>query len=119
CLRPGEAAIQSLTGLSAFRLTAGRLTATGDARVVTAPLIVEYGLTSRLTLAVQIPIVETRATVQAELNHTLGLANVGPNPALTNPSALAVNASLVAQLRDAATALQQRVASCTATPTQP
>ena len=78
-----------------FRLTAGNLVAVGDSRVVTAPLIPEYGLTRRLTVGVVVPLVETRTTLFAQLNPRSGAANVGPNPALANADQLARNAALV------------------------
>jgi hypothetical protein len=112
-LAVSQNAIRTLAALPAFRLTAGKLTAAANSRIVTAPLIAEYGLTSRLTLSAQIALVETRSTVQAELNHTVGLANVGPNPAAAG------NAVVAQQLQTAATALQQQLSSCAQAPAQP
>lgn len=111
-----ESAIRTASGLSNFRLTAGNLVAIGDSRIVTAPLIAQYGVTSRLTIGVVIPLVETRTTLFGQLNPHLGLANVGPNPALSNSSVLAQNASLVASFRGAAASLQQKLTQCQATP---
>jgi hypothetical protein len=112
-----ESAIRSASGLSNFRLTAGNLVAVGDSRIVTAPLIAQYGLTNRLTVGVVIPLVETRTTLFAQLNPKLGSANVGPNPAVANTSLLAQNAALVSSFRAAATSLQQKLTACQATPT--
>ena len=36
--------IRTASGLSGFRLTAGRVGALGNARIVTAPLILEFGV---------------------------------------------------------------------------
>ena len=118
-LAPAEAAIRSLSGLSSFNLSLGNVVAAANARVVTAPLIVQYGLTSRLTLGVVVPLVETRTTVFAQLNPKPGFASVGPNPALFNTTQQASNASLVQTLRSAASALQSRLTNCQATPTDP
>lgn len=115
-LAPAQAAIAGAAGLPNFRLTAGQLLAVADSRVVTAPLIIQYGLTSKLTLGVVVPLVETRTTLVAQLNPTLGRANVGPNPALVNASALAGNNALVQSFRSAATTLQQRLTQCQASP---
>jgi hypothetical protein len=92
-----------------------------NSRVVTAPVIFEYGLTKRLTLGVVVPLVETRSTVGWQLNPTIGLANVGPNPALTpaGSGALAQNAALVSSLREASDTLRARVTTCQAAPTDP
>ncbi|HEX8945803.1 MAG TPA: hypothetical protein VF785_21865 [Gemmatimonadaceae bacterium] len=112
-----ENAIRTASGLSNFRLTAGNLVAIGDSRIVTAPLIAQYGLTSRLTLGIVVPLVETRTTLFAQLNTRPGLANVGPNPAFANPGQLGQNAALVTAFRNAATSLQQKLTACQATPT--
>src|SRR5207249_7391620 len=45
-----EKAIAAASGVSAFRLTAGKLVAAANSRVVTSPLILEYGVTNRLTV---------------------------------------------------------------------
>src|SRR5262245_64255101 len=49
-LAPTEAAIRALSGVAGFRLTAGNLASTADSRIVTSPLVVEYGLTDRLVV---------------------------------------------------------------------
>jgi hypothetical protein len=67
-----ESAIRTLSGLSNFRLTAGQLVSIVNSRVVTAPLIIEYGLASKLTLGVVVPLVETRSTVYSQLNPRAG-----------------------------------------------
>lgn len=115
-LAPVEAAIRTLSGTPAFRLTAGNLVAAANSRVLTAPLILEYGLTRRLTLGVVVPLVETRSTVFAQLNPKLGAANVGPNPGLVNQTLRAAEASLISSFRAAAAALAQRLTQCQASP---
>jgi predicted secreted protein len=112
-----ETDIRSASGLSNFHLTAGRIGALGNARVVTAPLILEFGLSSRITLGVVVPLVETRVTLYSQLNPAPLIANVGPNPAFVDPSILTRNAALVTSLRSAATALQTRLTQCQAAPT--
>jgi hypothetical protein len=112
-----ESAIRNASGMSNFRLTAGNLVAIGNSRVVTAPLIVQYGVTKRLTIGVAVPLIETRTTLFAQLNPRLGAANVGPNPALVNSGQLAQNAALVSAFQNAATSLQQKLTQCQATPT--
>ena len=112
-----ESAIRAASGLSNFRLTAGNLVAVADSRVVTAPLIVQYGVTSRLTIGVVIPLVETRTTLFAQLNPRPGLANVGENPALANTDQLARNAALISSFRNAATSLRDKLTECQTTPT--
>jgi hypothetical protein len=118
-LAPTETSIRALSGLTGFRLTAGNLAATADSRIVTSPLVVEYGVTDRLMVALVVPLVQTRTTFVFALNPSLGFANVGPNPAYFNSAALTSNAELVTQLRTSATSLQARLASCRADPTKP
>jgi hypothetical protein len=115
-----EADIRSAAQLPSFQLNAGQITAVANSRIVTAPIILQYGLTSKLTLGVVVPLVETRTTLIAGLNQKLGAANVGVNPALNGSgAALAQNAALVASLRAAADTLQQRITLCQSTPSNP
>jgi hypothetical protein len=118
-LAPAEAAIRALSGVTGFRLTAGKLAATADSRIVTSPFVVDYGVTDRLMVSLVVPLVQTRTTFVFALNSSLGFANVGPNPGYFNSAALASNAALVTQLRTAATTLQGRLASCRIDPTKP
>ena len=117
---PIEAQIRTTAALPNFRLTAGTVAALADSRVVTAPLIVEYGLTSRITLGLVVPLVETRTTLYSQLNPKLTAANVGPNPALlAASSAVNQNAVLVQSFRAAGASLQTRLTQCQATPSDP
>jgi len=115
-LGQAQEAIRGLSGLTSFNLTAGNIVSTADSRVVTAPLILEYGITSRITIGGVVPLVETRSVVSSRLNPQLGFANVGPNPTLTNPTALTNAATLVSSFRTAATQLQVKLTQCQATP---
>jgi hypothetical protein len=118
---PSEAEIRTASGLSNFHLTAGKLVAEANSRVVTAPLILEYGLTHRLTVGLVVPLVETRTTVGYQLNPALGLANVGPNPAFgtLGSNVRSQNAAFVATLRQSADTLRSRVTTCQAAPSNP
>jgi hypothetical protein len=109
-----EQQIRTLTGNSAFSVKAGRLTAAANSRVLTAPLILEYGWSSKLTIGVVVPLVETRTTLQAQLNPTVAQGNVGINPA--SATSWATNSSIVTSLRGAATALQSQLSACQANP---
>src|SRR5215467_12993644 len=66
-LAASENAIRTLTADPAFRLTAGNLVAVANSRVVTAPLILEYGVLKHLTIDAVVPLVETRSTVFQQL----------------------------------------------------
>jgi hypothetical protein len=120
-LAPAETTIRAASGLANFRLTAGNVVAIGNSRAMTAPVILEYGVSRRLTLGVVVPLVETRTTLYYQLNPALGKANVAPNPAFGSnaSSVLSQNAGLIASLRAAADSLRGRVTTCAATPADP
>jgi hypothetical protein len=117
---PVQSAIRTTADLPTFRLTAGNVVALGDSRIVTAPVIIEYGLTNRITLGLVVPLVETRTTLFSQLNPQIGAANVGPNPALLlASSAVNLNATLVQSFRTAGSTLQTKLTQCQATPMDP
>ena len=118
-LAPAETAIRTLTNAPAFQVTAGKLVSIADSRVLTVPLILQYGLTSRLTLGVMVPLVETRSVIDVRVNPQPGFANVGPNPALVESQVQASSATLVSSLRNASSTLQQKLTACQSTPTDP
>ncbi len=118
-LTPSQTDIQSASALSSFHINIGQLTAAANSRVFSMPFVFEYGLSSRLTLGLSVPVVETRTTLIAQLNPKLGFANVGANPVYGGNSVAArsQNSSLVAALRAAADTLQRRLTACQAAPT--
>ena len=118
-LATAETAIRTLTNSPNFLVTAGQLVSIANSRVLTVPLIVQYGVTSRLTVGFMVPLVETRSLVDVRLNPHQGFANVGPNPALLEEQAHAPSAALVSSLRSASTALQQKITACQTTPSDP
>lgn len=103
-------ALRALTGDGSSRVSLGKLSAVGDARVVVTPLSLELGATRHLSFGVLLPIVQARTTIRAQLNgDTVALknANVGPNPAdYTTSSAVATDFST------AATALSAKITQC-------
>lgn len=100
---------------AAFRINAGTVTAAANSRIATFPLMLEYGMSSRLTLGLVVPLVETRTTMMAQLNRQAGAGNVGPNPSLLS-SNWTTNATVVKSATDAATELQTRLTQCQANP---
>ena len=81
-LTPIERALQSLTSDPLTRLTFGHLAVRSDARIVTTPIALEYGLTRRLSIGVVVPIVQTRRSVQLRVNRdTLGKIDSAGNVA--------------------------------------
>lgn len=114
-LAASEGAIRAALGGSAFTLNAGQLTTLADSRIVTAPLIAQYGLTRKLTLGVVIPLVETRTTLTTRLNAKPGAANVGPNPYLLSGTYTAPS-QIVSGFATAAQRLGALQAQCNANP---
>lgn len=108
-------AIQTLTG-SPFRLTLGSMQSAMDARVVVMPISLEYGLFHRLTVGAMLPIVRTRMTIMLRANPLGTEGNVGVNPASVNAASLGADSSVVAQLGQAAAALQAALQACQANP---
>ena len=111
-----EAVIRTASGLPNFRLAAGNIVSIANSRVMTAPLILEYGLLSHLTIGVVVPLVETRTTLFAQLNPRIGTANVGPNPAMFAGNAISTNEDLVVSLREARDTLRTHLNTCIMTP---
>jgi hypothetical protein len=103
-----------------FRLTMGRSRLDATAREEILPLALEYGITSRLSVGVMVPVIRKRVAVQFQLDTAGGFgANVGPNQHRTNAAAAQNNATVQAQLTDAALQLQTRLNACQADPSGP
>lgn len=112
---PTDAVVQGATNNSSLRLTAGRITAAANSRIVTSPLIAQFGLSRRITLGVVVPLVETRTTVGAQLNPKSGGANAGFNPAIAS-SNWTQNAAIITALQSAAGSLRTRLQQCQTAP---
>lgn len=114
-LAPTEASLKQLAGDPTVRLSLGRLEVRGGARVVTTPISLEYGITRRLSVGVQVPIVQTRRVVQLRVNtDTSALANVGWVPEGFRVQAAQQNKDLSQALKDAASQLDQLINQCAA-----
>ena len=113
-----QSQIRSISGLSQFMLNLGKLATGADTRVVSSPLVVEYGLSRRLMVGFLVPLVQTRSTVVAQLNqkNIPGAFNVGP--AQISSTVLGNNAIAVSDLRTAATSLQNLLNACATNPNQ-
>ncbi|MBW8768984.1 MAG: hypothetical protein JF589_04470 [Gemmatimonadetes bacterium] len=120
-LAPVEGALQTLTNNPQQRLTFGKLVTQSDARIVTTPLVLEYGITSRLSLGVTVPVVQTRQTAQVRVNaraagDTTKTSNMGWIPASLRATAAQQNAAVVTSLTAAATSLNGLLTRCAANP---
>jgi len=118
---PVEGALQTLTNNPLQRLTFGKLAVQSDARVVTTPFVLEFGATSRLTIGVTVPVVQTRQTAQVRVNaraagDTTKTSNMGWIPASLRSSTAQKNAAVVASLAAAASGLNGLLTRCAANP---
>src|SRR5450830_1158 len=98
-LAPVEKGLQTLSGDTKTKLSLGRLAALSNARIVTTPIVLEYGLTRRLTVGVLVPIIQTRRSVSLSVNNSVSkdsLANVGFVPPLFRSQAASKNALVYA-----------------------
>lgn len=114
-----EGRLRALTGLDALKLSLGDVQLRAEARRSTIPVRFELGVGRRLQLSAMIPYVQTRVEMAATVNRTGESGNVGLNPALTEQSQLAGNATLVNQLRASAEALDAALAACETEPEVP
>ena len=123
-LAPIEGALQMLAKNPQQRFTFGRLLTQSDARIVTTPFVLEYGITSRLSLGVTVPVVQTRQTAQVRVNAVATgdvnpPGNMGWIPASLRAAAAQSSASVVTSLTAAATGLTGLLARCAANPGAP
>jgi hypothetical protein len=119
-LQPVESSLRTLAGDPALRLSLGRLDVRADARIVTTPVALEYGLTRRLSIGILVPIVQTRRTVQLSVNQDPTVAaNVGWVNSSARASAAAANGSVVTALQSAADTLGKLLAACPSNPSAP
>ncbi|MEO8621109.1 MAG: hypothetical protein ABI625_08580 [bacterium] len=122
-LLPVEKGLQTLTGDAQTKLSLGRLAVQSDARIVTTPIVLEYGLTRRLTIGVLVPLVQTRRGVSVKVNTDSGTAttqsgaNVGFVPTGARTSAAAKNFVVYTAYKSAADSLATLVSKCPTNPT--
>jgi hypothetical protein len=115
-LVPVEQALRTLANNPSVRLSFGRLNANSDARVVTTPIALEYGVTQRLSIGVLVPVVQTRRNVQLTVNPDSG-GNVGYlQSASQRVTAATTNAQVYAAFRRAADSIGALLTRC---PTNP
>jgi hypothetical protein len=119
-LAPAWAGMQTLANNPNVRLSLGRLDVGSNVRIVTTPISLEYGLTSRLTIGVVVPVVQTRRVARARVNEdtsaavrgTVGYVPVGPS---RNAAALA-NLNVANAFQTAADSLGARITRCQQNP---
>ncbi len=118
-LLPVQSSIRSLAGMANFGASLGAMSVGQRNVVASTPLMLEYGVTNRLTLGVMVPFVTAHAEVDLRMNPTGREATVGLNPARRTSGAATTDLSLVSAFDAASNALNARVTTCTNTPTLP
>jgi hypothetical protein len=115
-LLPIEAGLRTLATDPALRLSLGRLHVGSNARIVTTPIALEYGVTRRFSIGVLIPIVETRRVAQATVSGDSTRANVGYVPTSARAQAASANALVYNAYKRAADSLGVLLTNCPSNP---
>jgi hypothetical protein len=120
-LTPVEQGLQTLTSDPLTRLSFGRLAARTDVRIVTTPIMFEYGVTRRLSIGVMVPLVQSRRSIQLRMNiDSLGrvdsTGNVGWVPDRLRGQAAAANQLVYSGFQRAADSLGKLLTNCPANP---
>ena len=116
-LAPIEGSLRTLASDPLLRLSLGRLRVGSNARIVTTPIAIEYGVTRRLSVGLLIPIVQTRRVAQATVAGDSTHANVGYVSTAARAAAGQQNALVAAAFQRAADSLGVLLARCPANPT--
>jgi hypothetical protein len=115
-LSPIEAQLRVLAADPALRLSLGRLQVGSNARISTTPIALEYGLTSRLSVGVRIPVVQTRRVAMATVTGDNSWANLGFVPTAQRSGAAQTNLAVANAYQSAADSLGRLIANCPANP---
>lgn len=116
-LAPTEVSLRTLAGDQGVRLSLGRLEVRGGARIVTTPISLEYGVTRRFSVGVQVPIVQTRRVIQARVNtDTSARANMSFVPEISRTTAAEQNAGVANAFQQSATQLSALITQCSVNP---
>jgi len=111
-----QGALRTLTGNNAFTLSLGRTALAATVRTQTTPIMLEVGVSNRLSFGVLVPFVSARTEAAFNVNPRGVGGNVSVNPARLRDADAATNALLVSQVTAARDLLAAQLASCTANP---
>ncbi len=112
-----QGGLQSLTGNPNWYATLGNTQVTLRDRITAYPLVFELGLSSRFSLGIQVPYVQTHSSVAFNVN-TRGIqGNLGFNPAAGGvAAAITQNSTMYTQFTNSANALQNLITTCASPP---
>ena len=105
-LRPVQDSLRALTGVAGLNVSIGKTVTQITDRVTNIPISVEAGITRWLSITAMVPIVQTESNVFFRANPKANEANLGANPAGTDPTARATDSLLAQQLLSSAQAIQ-------------
>jgi hypothetical protein len=111
-----QTGVRNLIGDPNWNPTLGNTLVNLRDRVTAFPIVFELGLFQRLSLGVQVPYVQTRATAFFNVNTSETQGNLGFNPALGVTAAFAQNSAMYTQFTNAANALEGSITTCQANP---
>jgi len=111
-----QAGIQQLSGNPNWNATLGNSRLNLRDRINSSTLVLEGGLSSRISIGVEVPYVATSASAFFNVNTTRTEGNLGFNPALGNGVAAAQDATMLAQFLQDSTNLRNALDNCQANP---
>jgi len=111
-----QGALRTLTGNSSFTLSLARTTLATTIRTQTTPILLEAGVSNRLSFGLLVPVVTARTEAVFNVNPRGVGGNVSLNPARLRDADAATNALLVSQVSTSRDLLAVQLASCTANP---
>ena len=112
-----QSALRALALDPTLRLSLGKLQVSSNARIVTTPIALEFGVTRRLSVGLVVPIVQTRRVAQAVVSGDSTWANAGYVAASERAKAAAANNTLASAYQQAADSLGKLLTNCPANPT--
>jgi hypothetical protein len=104
-LGPVQDSLRSLTWNTGLSVTLGRTVTQVTNRIASVPISLEAGISRWLSVTAMVPIVHTRSNVFFRANPAANEANLGANPAGTDPAARATDSIFARQVLNAATAV--------------
>ena len=104
-LGPVQDSLRAITGLSGLNVSVGKTVTQVTNRITSVPISLEAGISRWLSITAMVPIVHTRTSVFFRANPGANEANLGANPAGTDPVARATDSIFTRQLLNSAAAV--------------
>jgi hypothetical protein len=111
-----EVALRTLAIDPALRLSLGRLQVASNARIVTTPIALEFGVTRRFSVGLVVPVVQTRRVAQAVVSGDSTWANVAYVANTRREDAGKANLAVATAYQRAADSLGKLLTNCPGNP---